>query len=596
MTAFRNWHGAGHGAGHGVGRHAAAGLRWNLERLGEPGSLSGTVVLLGLPICLAGPILLDPARIGGTLPLWLVLALAAQLCLLACFRIGSRIIHRPGTPASRPWLTMLVILVGVLARGVVLALAPSLLGLTTQIDWGYRIGSGAFALFGSFVVLGLLVTTYRHHHRLAAELERTRAAAEQVNAELTAQLQDIETVVAEQVQETVLPLIRDIDGELERVTSGVSTVDVRASIRRLIDEDLRPLSDRLAGGGAAVADLDPRGTAGAQVPLPSRMPLRGLVTPISFGLLAGLAAIPQGLRTLEMPNAVLFPLGAWIIVTLLLAALRVGVRGWAPALWVGVAITTVAGAIAYAASVVLLNAIGMGIPSALIPVALLVGGVWAGLLSLYRAVNERRALTEEELRQSVRRLQLVSSVLRRRSYIAHRKLSLVLHGPIQSALHAAALRLAAVPEPDAALIATIRRDISDAVAQLDAASSPYAFLVDTLDDIAELWDGTCTVRWTMDHQTVRLLATSPDAAMSAAEIARECVTNAIKHGGATDIWITLARSGDGVLITALDDGVGVADGAVSGVGSRMLDELTVDWSRERQGRGTKVIARVAVSE
>lgn len=579
------------------------GLRWNLERLGEPGSLSMTVALLYMPLGLAGPVLLDPTRIGGGYPIWIALGLVAQLILMAGFAIAGRLLHPRGSTVSSPGLTVLAILVSVIGRGLFLAIAPFALGLTTQIDWAYRIGSGALAQTGGIIVLALLVTTYRHHHRLAADLQRTRNAVERANDELTEQLQVIESAVSEQVRDSVLPVIREIDETLARIDDGASAGDVRASIARLIDDELRPLSLRLATGGDVVSPIDaPVTPASAQVPLPNRMPIRRLITPVSFAALAGIAAFSQVLRGLPMPTAAIFPVSAALIVALILVACRAVARDWAPTLWIGVVLTTLAGAMAFPASVLVMNAFGLQIPVDLVPMAVLVGAMWACLLSLYRAVNERRSATEEQLRQSISRLQLAMSVLRRRSYIAHRKLSLILHGPIQSALHAASLRLSSTEHPDAALIASIRRDIEDAVSRLDAAASPYAFLVDTLDDIAELWDGTCTVRWTMDHQTVRLLVVSPDAAMSAAEIARECVTNAIKHGGATDVWITIARAGDGVVVTSVDDGVGMSEGAQPGVGSRMLDELAVSWSRVSGGigpngrPGTTVEAHIAAPE
>jgi two-component sensor histidine kinase len=63
------------------------------------------------------------------------------------------------------------------------------------------------------------------------------------------------------------------------------------------------------------------------------------------------------------------------------------------------------------------------------------------------------------------------------------------------------------------------------------------------------------------------------------EICKEAVSNAVRHGEASSIVISIDRSSDELLIIeAADNGRGVSSDAIPGVGSRMLDDLTIDWS------------------
>jgi glucose-6-phosphate-specific signal transduction histidine kinase len=70
------------------------------------------------------------------------------------------------------------------------------------------------------------------------------------------------------------------------------------------------------------------------------------------------------------------------------------------------------------------------------------------------------------------------------------------------------------------------------------------------------------------------------------EICKEAVSNAVRHGEAKNITISIDRSADELLvIEAADNGRGIESDAIPGVGSRMLDDLSVDWSISNN-RGT----------
>ena len=50
------------------------------------------------------------------------------------------------------------------------------------------------------------------------------------------------------------------------------------------------------------------------------------------------------------------------------------------------------------------------------------------------------------------------------------------------------------------------------------------------------------------------------------QIAREAVTNAVRHGESTDVEIRLSRNEEGITLAVVDDGIGFADGGVAGEG------------------------------
>jgi two-component sensor histidine kinase len=63
------------------------------------------------------------------------------------------------------------------------------------------------------------------------------------------------------------------------------------------------------------------------------------------------------------------------------------------------------------------------------------------------------------------------------------------------------------------------------------------------------------------------------------EICKEAVSNAVRHGEAKRITISIDRSADELLVIEVADDVrGFWGSTKAGVGSRMFDDLTVDWS------------------
>jgi signal transduction histidine kinase len=86
----------------------------------------------------------------------------------------------------------------------------------------------------------------------------------------------------------------------------------------------------------------------------------------------------------------------------------------------------------------------------------------------------------------------------------------------------------------------------------------------------------------------------PERAHILVRCTQEIVTNAARHSAADNLWITIARDGDSVRISARDDGRGAVD-TLAGFGLRMMrdrlegagGELHVDAT---PGRGFQVVA------
>lgn len=576
-------------------RTGGDGLRSFWRLLGSSAALSPMVTLLYLPFGLIGPLTIDPARLGGRWSGWLLAGLAGQAALMMVFALGRWLLHRRDTDRS-PVATVIVLTLAIIVRAVVLASLVPVLGLANTYEFGYRIGSSLVAQLGVLLIFAVVVSAQVAHGRQEAALQAQREALGELNRTMRARLDETVTTLRSEVRRTVDPLIRDVDAELEALTRQVDVTAVRESLRSIVDDDLRPLSHRLAAAADVDDVLATVGTVSTPLrsPLPARMPLADLVHPALFALLVALIATSQALREFSLPVVLTFPVASGLLVALLVGAVRGLVGRWVPPLWCGIVVAAMTGGAALLAAILVQPVLGLPVPGFITVAAFLVGAVVGALIALYSAVDRRRADTEKALRISILELMDASSVLRQHTFAARRQLSYVIHGRIQGALHAAALRLATMENPDESVIATIRHDISEATARLDEPISTHVMLVDALKEIVDLWSGSCDVQWSMDFRTVRTIAESPVAAMSITEIVRECVTNAVRHGRAHAVTVRIQRSGDGrVVLDIADDGIGTDSSAVAGLGSHLLDEMCVTWQRSSSGPGTRVVAEVS---
>jgi two-component sensor histidine kinase len=73
-------------------------------------------------------------------------------------------------------------------------------------------------------------------------------------------------------------------------------------------------------------------------------------------------------------------------------------------------------------------------------------------------------------------------------------------------------------------------------------------------------------------------------AMCLNEILKEAVSNAVRHGDAERAWVEVSRTGEKteaiVEIQVTNDGRIPVTGERRGLGSQLLDELTLEWSLE----------------
>jgi signal transduction histidine kinase len=91
--------------------------------------------------------------------------------------------------------------------------------------------------------------------------------------------------------------------------------------------------------------------------------------------------------------------------------------------------------------------------------------------------------------------------------------------------------------------------------------------------------------------TLAMVEMSADPALAtwASEVCREAVNNAIRHGQASAVKLTVEVVDAGLDITATDGGHGVPDGYHQGLGLVMMDQTCRHWNPGNRAKGGAVM-------
>lgn len=88
------------------------------------------------------------------------------------------------------------------------------------------------------------------------------------------------------------------------------------------------------------------------------------------------------------------------------------------------------------------------------------------------------------------------------------------------------------------------------------------------------------------------LVHSPTTSSIVLELTREAVSNAIRHGdaGRIEISVTADPLHQDIHLRVTNDGQLLPDDLVEGVGTRLLEDMTLEWTRANDNRHVTVFA------
>ena len=201
-----------------------------------------------------------------------------------------------------------------------------------------------------------------------------------------------------------------------------------------------------------------------------------------------------------------------------------------------------------------------------------------GILALLDSFDFEARRYRDLLREHNEELALEVTLFEQQLWVARRNWSLVIHGTVQASLTAALTRLNAA-DADKKTLALAKKDLDRAIAALSAPPILDVKFSPAIKEIVATWQGVCEIDIEIEPAVKKIVSKDPRLSMCVNEILKEAVSNAVRHGDARTAQVSLNIADEGVLnLRVTNDGYAPRIGGRKGLGSNLLDELTVDWA------------------
>ncbi len=166
----------------------------------------------------------------------------------------------------------------------------------------------------------------------------------------------------------------------------------------------------------------------------------------------------------------------------------------------------------------------------------------------------------------------------------------VLHGSVQTRLVACAVAIEqASRTQDVEAFRTAMREAHDALVPPALGVEDTRGLADQLDRTVSLWSGLCEVQLNLD---AALRDAGGPLARDVCRVVEEAINNAITHGEASHLVVTINATDGAVDVDVLDYGHGPGDDD-PGLGSALFDSLCERWELTPVPHGSRFQARIA---
>jgi signal transduction histidine kinase len=217
------------------------------------------------------------------------------------------------------------------------------------------------------------------------------------------------------------------------------------------------------------------------------------------------------------------------------------------------------------------------------------------LFALLAAYDLEAEKNLELLKLSLSRLEWETQALRQRLWLERKRLGRFVHSELQSRLRSFAMRFQFQgSDPSESDLKRLREECEAALV-FDDEQKP---LSEQLKQTIELWHGVLECEVLISDELMDLVEQDSYASSAVAEVIREGITNAVRHGGANHVRVDCTITGDtqtghALKLAITDNGQqDLVDN--SGLGMKMLGEVTSSYSLSRDSGLTILSAELPI--
>lgn len=532
-----------------------------------------------------GPWGLIAASAVGALAMFVFL-LFAKYTILA----GTK--HKP-----QPALTVLVVLVALMVRAIVFDGMLLSWGLEAEPRVAYR-------FFASISTMGVTMIVLAYIVSLAREFSRNSERLRETNATLRATKKSVDAKIRAKREDVVGSVRAELEARLKALT-GTSAKQALNRIRETIEEVVRPVSYELAKQVTDLSPADQKSESDRVIwravfaDSTSNQPFR----PGAFSFWAGFATLCFAPLQWGLEIGVTL---AFVASLVPFAALSAFATLWSRLLTKS---GTAVRSLAFTAMLFTTGLLGSfavtrvsGMETYVQQVAFPLAALWVLLgwgIALIPSLQTETARVLQSLNKSSEQLREELVRLNTAYRLQQQAIARALHGPIQDALSVASFKLSAAIQNNTAteeLVAELNAKISSTIVLLDLEDEELPALEDSLADLSEFWDGVAKIRWRLSPAAKKAVTEHPVTSATAIELIREACSNAVRHGRAAQIRVSVAVSKDQsrLLINVSNDGALVKLTTQPGLGTKLMNELALSWSLTSENGSTVLEATTPI--
>ena len=514
------------------------------------------------------------------IPVRFIVAALGYLPALGFIALARLGIKRLPAEWLRIALTLLSYVVGAALRGLTFAVVFFELGLADNLNLAYRVPSSAMPFGFATAVATFTVGAIRVARERIKVLNERQAELRDGLAKVSDQRAKFESEVAAEIA-------IKIDHDLALLKQAEQQ-QLEAQLNKIASEYVRPLSHRLA---QEVPEWNPIQNVDSKLKwrdIADQIRPELSLRPLLLTVIASLAALPSFSYFYGWNQALMIVL---IAASLLYVGLHI-MRALAPLVtkikstWMrGFVITLQLWATSLPLSFVADRfANKPELANFVLANSLVVLPVFGWALLIGGATNESLINLESNLRRTVERLDWVRARTNLISWYERGELAMLLHGPVQSAIYYGSHQFSETL--DSAAKAKLLDSISQRIREALSAQAETVDFAHLSADLQEFWQGLCRVDFFVDAEASAALKADKISQTVAWDVIKEACSNAIRHGSASSVTVSLRLASFNTLgIEVRDNGLAL-DGSASvvttnaprGLGSRLLDSVSISWS------------------
>lgn len=540
--------------------------------------------------------LTDVLRLDSLDPLWILASATGWTPALIIGMLYKGLVLNRDPDRRRPVLNLLVAGLAGSARNLTVGWMAVMLNLDSSSIWAFRAFGGfviGFAFYALWAAgLGSRLEYLASLEKLAIAQRRLARTRELIPE----QLSEVNALLEERTRESLIPQFETIRQQVGHTNSIPDAVE---HLRHTLNQQIRPVMQKLAEEKPAPVQLRDFDDYRVVTPrLPERDRLRDKILVgwsasmvwIAVALCFVLLSTPGGLeKSILVVMAYLVTLGLLKFSLPKAKAFSKGI-GFSLTIFFATLSSTVAGATVW-------NIYGNSGKTLMLLGFIFFAGIMgpSSLLQVNSRVDQRIE-NERLLQNHLDDIAKENARFAQKLWVFRKRWLLVLHGTVQSALTAAIVRLQSSEQEESVARQLALQDIQRAEQAVKTQLEAPQNFERELSELVRVWRGICEVKTSISERAKRVLYKQADVAFCANEILKEAISNAVRHGSATDARATIEREVDDLIsITVWNNGAAPDGKDRVGIGSEMMNEVCLRWKLSGSRGDVTLLAELPVS-